>query len=167
MNAISISSTKPAARSIRTILPVILRVTLSLALWTLGAIIVPPAEAQTGKHKAVQELPVDRARVENLQRWVNSGHDTWCRDAKFVAMMTLREASPEFSRDEYTLTSLSESTEQVSPTQAVYTMHSLDGHTTYRVTLRRYGWQKKSAGSIENAIWIPVRTEIITHDTLD
>lgn len=162
------TNTQNPGKTVRTIVPVILRITLSLALWTLGVIAMPTAaDAQTKEHKKVEELPLDRARVENLQRWVNSGHDTWCRDAKFVAIMTLRAASPDFSREEYELTSLGGGEERISTTQAAYTLHSLDGKRTYRVTLRKYNWQKKSAGSLEKAIWVPVRTEVTTQDMQD
>jgi len=56
-----------AAEKVRVILPVILRVTFCLAMWTLGARTMTIAEAQTQ----------ERARVENLRGSVDSGHDTW------------------------------------------------------------------------------------------
>jgi len=56
-----------AAEKARVILPVILRITFCLAMWTLGATSMTIAEAQTQ----------ERVRVENLQRSVDSGHNTW------------------------------------------------------------------------------------------
>ncbi len=157
------------AGKIRVILPVILRITFCLAMWTLGAttMVVPLADAQTREHRLLQTIPVDRARVENLQRWVNSGHDTWCRDPKFVAGMTLRRISPEFSNYDYELASLSTSNLTASPARAVYTFHSLDGHTTYRITLRRFAWQSKTAAAPNDRVWVPVSTEEVTRDSLD
>jgi hypothetical protein len=58
---------REAAEKARVILPVILRITFCLVMWTLGTRTMTIAEAQTQ----------ERARVENLQRPVDSGHDTW------------------------------------------------------------------------------------------
>jgi len=161
------NATNGNARTVRQILPVILRITFCLALWTLGALSMTVVEAQTRDHRAAQSLPVNRARVENLQRWVNSGHDTWCRDAKSVATKTIQRVSPEFANYDFELASLTTQDGKSSATKAVYTFHSLDGHTSYRVTLRRFAWQNKSADSPANRIWVPVRVETITRDSLD
>jgi hypothetical protein len=156
-----------AAAKFRVILPVILRITFCLAMWTLGAMSMTIAEAQTREQRVAQEIPVDRARVENLQRWVDSGHDTWCRNPQFVAAMALRRVAPEFSNYDFELASLTTGNEIVSPAHAVYTFHSTDGHTSYRITLRRFPWQGKAAASHDDRIWVPVRSEKITRDSLD
>jgi hypothetical protein len=157
------------ARKIRVILPVILRITFCVAMWTLGAMtmMVAEADAQTRDHRVVKELPVDRARVENLQRWVDAGHDAWCRNPQLVAAMTLRRVAPEFANYDFELASLAGGDGKVSPDKAMYSFHSIDGHATYRITLRRFGWQNKTAGSPQNRIWIPVRSEKIRSDSLD
>ena len=155
------------AGKLRVILPAILRITFCLAMWTLGAMMMTIAEAQTREHRAVQVIPVDRARVENLQRWVDAGHDTWCRNPQFVAAMTLRRVAPEFSNYDFELASLTTGKERVSPTQGIYTFHSIDGHTSYRIALRRFRWQNKTPSLREERIWVPVRSEKITRDSLD
>jgi len=164
MNKNAVSGT---AGNIRVILPVILRITFCLAMWTLGAMTMTIAEAQTREQRVVQEIPVDRARVENLQRWVDAGHDTWCRNPQFVAAMALRRVAPEFSNYDFELASLTSGNEKVSPTRAVYTFHSMDGHTSYRITLRRFRWQSKTTASIDARIWVPVRSERIMRDSLN
>ena len=156
-----------AAGKFRVILPVILRITFCLAMWTLGAMTMTIAEAQTREHRVAQEIPVDRARVENLQRWVDAGHDAWCRNPQFVAAMALRRVAPEFSNYDFELASLTTGNEKVSPTLAIYTFHSIDGHTSYLITLRRFRWQNKTASSLKDRIWVPVRSEKITRDSLD
>lgn len=158
---------KGVASKLRVILPVILRITFCLAMWTLGAMTMMIAEAQTREQRVVQEIPVDRARVENLQRWVNGGHDTWCRNPQFVAAMALRRLAPEFSNYDFELASLTTGNEKVSPAQAVYTFHSIDGHTSYCITLRRFRWQNKTINSPSDRIWVPVRSEKIMRDSLD
>ena len=155
------------ASKLRVILPVILRITFCLAMRTLGAMTMTIAEAQTRGHRAVQEIPVDRARVESLQRWVNAGHDTWCRNPQFVAAMTLRRVAPEFSNYDFQLVSLTTGDEEVSQTRAIYTFHSIDGKTTYRISLRRFPWQSTPANSVNERIWVPVRSEEIMRDSLD
>ena len=155
------------ARRIRVILPVILRITFCLAMWTLGAMTITVVEAQAREHRVAKDLSVDRARVENLQRWVDAGHDAWCRNPQLVAAMTLRRMVPELANYGFELASLATGDGRVSPAKAAYTFHSLDGHTEYRITLRRFGWQTKGASSPEGRVWVPVRSEKITRDSLD
>ncbi len=155
------------AGKVRVILPVILRITFCLAMWTLGAMPMTIAQAQTRERRAVETIPVDRARVENLQRWVDAGHDTWCRNPQLVAAMALRRNAPEFANYDFELASLTTGIEKNSPNRAIYSFHSIDGHTSYRITLRRFRWQGKAAVSREDRIWVPVRSERITRESLD
>ena len=67
------------AGAFRVILPAILRITFCLAMWTLGAMTMTIAEAQTRERRAVQEISARRVRAENLQRSVDAGHETRCR----------------------------------------------------------------------------------------
>jgi hypothetical protein len=158
---------RKAAGRIRVILPVILRITFCLAMWTLGAKSMTIAEAQTQEHRAVERLPVDRARVENLQRWVDAGHDTWCRNPQLVASITLRRIAPEFANYDFELASLTTGNEKNSPNQAIYTFHSIDGHTSYRITLRRFRWHGKASASRNDRVWVPVRSEKTKRESLD
>ena len=152
---------------LRVIVPVILRITFCLALWTLGATSMTVAEAQTREHRTVRKLRVDRARVEALERWVNAGHDSWCRDAKAVAFLTARRIAPEFANYDFEPASLASDEAKASATKAVYTFHSIDGRSSCRITLRRFSWQNKIAGSPNSRIWIPVRSEKITRAWFD
>jgi hypothetical protein len=163
MNTPTRNSQKP---NVRTILPVILRITLSLILWTLGAGMTMKLEAEPVKeHRAVYTFAVDRAQVEDLQRWVNAGHDLWCRDPQLVAVASLRRISKEF--EEFEAASLPLELEHRQRSEAVYTFHSLDGRATYRITLRRYDWLLATAGSLQGMIWVPEKAEIVKRDTLD
>jgi hypothetical protein len=161
------ATTQFPRRTFTAILPVILRIACSLFLWTLGAsamdIRVP--QIQPKEHRVVVNFPIDRAKAEDLQRWVNDGHDPWCRDPQLAAAAALRRVSSRFS--EYELASLSVELESSEKTKAIYTFHSLDGRTTYRITLRRYRFLLRSAGSLHRIIWIPETAEIITRDIRD
>jgi hypothetical protein len=125
------------------------------------------AAAQTREHREVRNFPMDRAHIETLQRWVNSGHDEWCRDPQLVASAAVRQVSPHFPESEFELASRPLEGEPSRVTKAIYTYHSLDGRTTCRITLRRFRWLLPTAGTLRRLIWVPERAEIITRDTFD
>jgi hypothetical protein len=158
---------KSERNAISTVVPVLWRVTFSLLLWTLGvsAMDLRPSQIPPNQHRIVHDFPVDRAKVEELQRWVNGGHDPWCRDAHLVAAATLRRVSPELA--EFQSASLTLELEHRAKTRAVYSFHSPDGRTTYRITLRRCLFLLPSAGSLARIIWIPESAEILTRDSRD
>jgi len=142
-------------------IPMVLSITVNLLLWTLGLATMSLAHTENEPQRVVQEFQIDRPRVENLQRWVNSGHDTWCRSGDLVAQATLQRIAQDFSLQDVELASLPTETEQSGPDKTVYTYHSLDGQTTYRITAVRCSWLLHSAGSKEALVWVPIRTEKI------
>jgi hypothetical protein len=152
-------------RSVRTILPVILRIIFSLILWTLGGVAMKLEAEPATEHRMVYTFVVDRAQMEDLQRWVNEGHDGWCRDPQLVAVASLRRIGDQF--DEVEAASLPLELEHRQKTEAIYTFHSLDGRVTYRITLRRYDWLLAKAGSLHRMIWVPEKAQIVKRDTLD
>ncbi len=119
------------------------------------------AQIEPKDHALVLRFPIDHAKAEDLQRWVNAGHDPWCRDPQLVAASALSRISSQFSEFEPASLEL-ESNEK---SKAVYTFHSLGGHTTYRITLRRYHFLLATAGSLQQVIWIPETAEVIYRDT--
>jgi hypothetical protein len=151
----------------KAVLSVILRVAFSLLLWTFGvsAMDIRVSQIHPKEHRVIIAFPIDRAKAEGLQRWVDAGHDSWCRDPQLVAASALGRISTRFS--EYELASLPVDLERSEKTKAVYTFHSLDGRTTYRVTLRRYRFLLPAAGSVHRIIWIPETAEIMTRDIRD
>jgi hypothetical protein len=120
------------------------------------------SQMQHQEKRIVLNFPIDHAKAEDLQRWVNAGHDPWCRDPQLVAASALTRISSQFP--EFEPASLQR--ENSEKTKAVYSFHSLDGHTTYRITLRRYRFLLPTAGSLRDIIWIPETAEIISHDAL-
>jgi len=165
-DAMSTRTNEREARDIRRILPVILRITLSLILWTLGGGMVLELAAEPVKeHRVAYTFAINREQTENLQRWVNEGHDTWCRDPKLVAAMAMRRLSEEF--EEVEPASMPLEMEWREKREAVYTFHSLDGLKAYRITLRRFEWLTPAAGSLHRTIWVPEKVEIVTRATLD
>jgi hypothetical protein len=154
-------------RSFTAIIPVILRITLSLFLWTLGASAMDLriTQPQPKDHRVFLKFPVDHGKVQNLQRWVNAGHDTWCRDPHLVADATLRRISPDLAG--YESASLPLELETSQKTRTVYIFHSLDGLSTCHITLRRYRFLLPAAGDVRQIIWIPESAEIVTRDSRD
>jgi hypothetical protein len=143
-------------------IPMVLSITVNLLLWTLGLATMSLAHTENEPQRIVQEFQIDRSRVENLQRWVNSGHDTWCRSSDLVAQATLQRIAPEFSAADFDLASLPTETERSSGDKMTYTYHSLDGRITYRITVVRRAWLRHSASNKDARVWIPVRSEKIT-----
>jgi hypothetical protein len=133
----------------------------------LGALaIAAPTIASAAAPEQQQEVRIsriDRRAIENLQRWVSNGHDTWCKDAQLVASAEMRRIAPEFAGYQYDLASLPLEARSQAATRAVFTYTSLDGHKTYRITLRRYTWLLPLAGDARSIVWVPSRTEIITN----
>jgi hypothetical protein len=151
-------------RNFISIVPVILRITLSLILYTLGASAMDLRITQTRpkEHRSVLNFPFDRVQAEDLQRWVNAGHDPWCRDPQLVAAAALRRLSSQFAETE--LVSFPVELENSDNFKAVYTYHSLDARFTYRITLRRYRFLIPTAGTLRQTIWLPETAEIVTRD---
>lgn len=128
-------------------------------------VIVAPAIAAAAPlpHKEVRVPRMDRRAIENLQRWVSGGHDTWCKDAQLVASAKMRRIAPEFAGYQYDLASLPIEMKSRAATRAEFTYTSLDGSKTYRITLRRYHWLLPLAGNARSIVWVPSRTEIVTN----
>ena len=146
----------------KTIVPVILRIAFSLLLWTLGFASMNLVEAQVKPRRVVRDYPFDRTKLEHLQRRVNEGHDTWCRDPKLVASAALNRVAPGVANSEFELASLPNERTTARGTKSIYTFASLDGRTTYQVNLRRYRYLLPIAGTPDKIVWAPVRIETIT-----
>jgi hypothetical protein len=127
-----------------------------------GFMFAAPVIAAAGpvSHKEVRLPRVDRRAIENLQRWVNGGHDAWCKDAREVASAELRRVAPEFSGERFDLVSLPVDSEEISAKRAVFTWSAMDGSARYRVTVERYDWLKMLAGGESKTVWVPSRVEI-------
>ena len=139
-----------------------MRVALTLLFIFLGVTAATPANAQTNSRCLVKTYPINLANAENLQRWVNAGHDTWCRDPKLVAAHALEQFAPGIADSSYEFASQPVVRKIPNGSTVTYTYHSLDGQTIYRVTLRRPQWLRPAAGSSNKTIWFPTRLEILT-----
>ena len=102
----------------RFIFPAVLRVTSRVIAFLVWTTLAGSAFAQTGERREVRNFPVKPESVRNLRRWVDAGHDTWCRNAEFVAAATLRRIAPD-TQEEYELASSAlETLAYVNPSDA-------------------------------------------------
>ncbi|HEY1483885.1 MAG TPA: hypothetical protein VGF19_14230 [Candidatus Acidoferrum sp.] len=159
-----VAQTEKSSKVIR-LLQEMLRISFRVVMFVVWVTFAGAAFGQTPEKRVVKIYAVDRAAAENLQRWVDAGHDTWCRHAELVAARTLREIAPEMD-DELTLASSSLESEEKGDTQATYIYRSLDGGTSYRIAVRRYEWLKSETGNTD-VVWIPERVEMVTDPTRD
>jgi hypothetical protein len=92
--------------------------------------------------RMVSAWVVDRARVENLQRWVSAGHADWCKDARLVAAEELWRLAPDFSGDGFELNGVetSVSGDANGGNRVTFEWAPLDGRAVYRVTVERFDW---------------------------
>ncbi|HUL15177.1 MAG TPA: hypothetical protein VLV88_04215 [Terriglobales bacterium] len=125
-----------------------------------------PAKLSGAPHeeRITQNRTIDRAAIENLQRWVSSGHEAWCKNAAAVASDQLRRIAPDYSSEQNELVVLPLEAQTASGRKRVFTWTPLDGRATYRVTVERFAWLLPLAGKRDAIVWVPTRTEIIAHE---
>lgn len=132
-----------------------------MALLAAVLIAAPLAGAKEPKTRTVEgDTGPDRATIENLQRWVNGGHDTWCRIPQMVASAQLQRIAPEYARDQGQLNEVPEEASAAGRNRVAYTWTTADGSTTYRVTVERFSWLLPLAGKTESIVWVPTHVEI-------
>ena len=132
-----------------------------------GAMTLAPlaAASSVGKEeRIVNERAINRAEVENLQRWVSSGHADWCKDARLVAAEELWRLTPEYSGDGLELNAISGETNAAGGDRVTFEWASMDGRAVYRVTVERFDWLLLIASDTEAIVWVPTSTEIRTHE---
>ena len=132
-----------------------------------GAMTLTPlaAASSVGKEeRIVNERGINRAEVENLQRWVSSGHADWCKDARLVAAEELWRLAPEYSGDGLELNAISGETNAAGGNRVTFEWASMDGRAVYRVTVERFDWLLPIASDTEAIVWVPTSTEIRTHE---
>jgi len=123
------------------------------------------AGAKSGdEDRVVSEIAVDRARVENLQRWVSAGHADWCKDARVVASEELWRAAADFSGDGFEMNLASEDLDAKAGAgnREIFEWTPLDGRAVYRVTVERFAWLMPIAKSAGATVWVPTSVEIRT-----
>jgi hypothetical protein len=135
---------------------------IGVAGMIVGALTLAPLAAAGGvreEDRIVNERTINRAEVENLQRWVSSGHADWCKDARLVAAEELWRLAPEYSGDGFELNTIANDGNRVT-----FEWAPIDGRALYRVTVERFDWLLPIARDTEGMVWVPTSTEIRTHE---
>jgi len=110
------------------------------------------------------ERIINRREVENLQRWVSSGHADWCKDARLVAAEELWRLAAEYSGDGFELTAISAEPIANGGNRVTFEWAAMDGRGLYRVTVERFDWLLPIAKDSESIVWVPTSTEIHIHE---
>lgn len=107
---------------------------------------------------------INRSEVENLQRWVSSGHADWCKDARLVAAEELWRLAAEYSGQGFELNAISAEPIANGGNRVTFEWAPMDGRALYRVTVERFDWLLPIAKNSESIVWVPTSTEIRIHE---
>ena len=107
---------------------------------------------------------INRSEVENLQRWVSSGHADWCKDARLVAAEELWRLAAEYSGQGFELNAISAEPIANGGNRVTFEWAPMDGRALYRVTVERFDWLLPIAEDSESIVWVPTSTEIRIHE---
>ncbi len=132
-----------------------------------GAMTLAPLAAAGNvreEERITHERHINQADVENLQRWVSSGHADWCKDARLVAAEELWRLAPEYSGDGFELNAISAEPIASGGNRVTFEWTPLDGRALYRVTVERFDWLLPIAKNSESIVWVPTSTEIRIHE---
>lgn len=136
---------------------------LLTAALAVAAHSAPANKAANAERVADVSAGIDRAKIENLQRWVSAGHEAWCKDARLVAIDELRRVAPAFAGEAADLEAVPMDQEAGSENSVVFAWSSPDGRATYRVTVERFDWLLPIAGKEDAIVWVPTNVEIVSH----
>ncbi len=132
-----------------------------------GAMTLAPLAAAGNvreEERITHERHINQADVENLQRWVSSGHADWCKDARLVAAEELWRLAPEYSGDGFELNAISAEPVASGGNRVTFEWTPRDGRALYRVTVERFDWLLPIAKNSESIVWMPTSTEIRIHE---
>ena len=132
-----------------------------------GAMTLVPlaaAGAVREEDRITNDRNINRSEVENLQRWVSSGHADWCKDARLVAAEELWRLAAEYSGDGFELNAISAEPIANGGNRVTFEWAPMDGRALYRVTVERFDWLLPIAKNSESIVWVPTSTEIRIHE---
>ena len=133
----------------------------------LGVLALPSvtALAKSGEeNRFVNYHAVDRAEIENLQRWVAAGHEAWCKDPRLVAAEDLRRIAADFADGAAELNLADLGDGNGGAKKLAFEWTPPDGRATYRVTVERFDWLLPIAKDAAAVVWVPTMMEIELHD---
>jgi hypothetical protein len=132
-----------------------------------GAMTLVPlaaAGAVREEDRITNNRSINRSEVENLQRWVSSGHADWCKEARLVAAEELWRLAAEYSGEGFELSAISAEPIANGGNRVTFEWAPMDGRALYRVTVERFDWLLPIAKDSESIVWVPTSTEIRIHE---
>ena len=128
--------------------------------------LAPLSAAANGREedRISNECPINRAKVENLQRWVSAGHADWCKDARQVAAEELWRLAADYSGDGFEMKEVKADAISNGENQVTFEWAPLDGRTRYCVTVQRFDWLLPIAKNTESIVWVPTYIEISIYE---
>jgi hypothetical protein len=132
-----------------------------------GAMTLVPlaaAGAVREEDRTTNNRNINRSEVENLQRWVSSGHAEWCKEARLVAAEELWRLAAEYSGQGFELNAISAEPIANGGNRVTFEWAPMDGRALYRVTVERFDWLLPIAKDSESIVWVPTSTEIRIHE---
>jgi hypothetical protein len=131
---------------------------LAAAGWPRFAVAAPREADRVVSYRAIQ-----RAEIENLQRWVSAGHEDWCKDPRLVAAEELKRTALEGGVEGPALNPV-----EIEPAndanRITYEWAPLEGGRRYRVTVERFDWLLSIAKDPGSVVWVPTAVEIRAQD---
>jgi hypothetical protein len=132
-----------------------------------GAMILVPLAAFGAvreEDRITNNRNINRSEVENLQRWVSSGHADWCKEARLVAAEELWRLAAEYSGEGFELNAISAEPIANGGNRVTFEWAPMDRRALYRVTVERFDWLLPIAKDSESIVWVPTSTEIRIHE---
>lgn len=132
---------------------------IATALIFAAVLMVVPvvtAGQKGGEERLVSYRTIEKAEIENLQRWVAAGHEEWCKDARLVAAEELKRITPEFDGDAAELNAEAGGDAK----RMTFAWASPDGRVLYRVTVERFEWLLSIAKDADGIVWVPTVVEV-------
>jgi hypothetical protein len=168
VRAEAVMNDRNATKGMRNVARVVYSATLAIVLTGLMCMAPPAGAAKSGDEtQIVSYRALDRAEIENLQRWVAAGHEDWCKDARLVATEELKRLAADFVDDwtELMAVNINEGSggSSSSAKKMAFEWTPLDGRATYRVTVERFEWLLPIAGDADAMVWVPTATGIQIH----
>lgn len=103
---------------------------------------------------------VDKHVYEQLQQFVNEGHEPWRLDSQAVAATEVLTVE-KVPKEQWDVYSVHLKAIQETETQSVYEYESRSRHgLSYRVTVERFQWLLPAAKKWEWMVWAPVHVTI-------
>jgi hypothetical protein len=137
-----------------------MRLALCYLAWTMLVLCSSLCNAEGQCLSRTQVERVNKQAYEQLQDFVNEGHEPWRLDSQAVAASQVfaLEGTPKARWDLY---SLPLTTVQETKMQAVYEYESRSRHgVSYRIKLRHFDWLLPLARKWEWMVWAPVAVVI-------